>query len=46
MKALTIEQLQAKAVYLEQENAKLRSALLDYQVRLGVVKLKEADTDG
>lgn len=46
MDPLTPEQLQAKVIYLEQENAKLRSALLDSQVRSGAIALKEAGTDG
>lgn len=49
MDALTVEQLQAKVLYLEQENARLRSAVLDAQVRSGAIALsqpEEAKQDG
>lgn len=47
MEALTNEQLQAKVAYLEAENGKLRSALLDFQVRSGAIKLQpKEDSDG
>lgn len=36
---LTIQQLQAKCIYLAEENAHLRDALLDAKLQLGVIAL-------
>lgn len=34
---LTIEQLKTKTLFLEQENNRLRAALLDAQIKLGEI---------
>lgn len=36
---LTVQQLQAKCIYLAEENAQLRDALLDAKLQLGVIAL-------
>lgn len=36
---LTLQQLQAKCIYLAEENAHLRDALLDAKLQLGVIAL-------
>lgn len=38
---LTEQQKNVKIAYLEQENARLRSALLDYQILAGEISLGE-----
>lgn len=38
---LTLQQLQAKCIYLAEENAQLRDALLDAKLQLGVIALDE-----
>lgn len=38
---LTLPQLQAKCIYLAEENAQLRDALLDAKLQLGVIALDE-----
>ena len=43
MEPLTTDQLTAKILYLEDENNKLRSQLLDAQVRLGLIALAPSE---
>lgn len=44
---LSESQKDVKIAYLEQENNRLRSALLDYQIRAGEISLSgAAETDG
>lgn len=43
--ALNVEQLEAKAKFLSQENALLREALLDAQIKLGEIKLSPQQPD-
>lgn len=43
MEPLTTDQLTAKILYLEEDNSKLRSQLLDAQVRLGLIALAPSE---
>ncbi|MGX5360096.1 hypothetical protein [Kocuria sp. KH4] len=45
MKPLTLDQLAAKVLYLEQENALLRAESLDLKVRAGLIRLSDATAD-
>lgn len=42
---LTIQQLQAKCIYLAEENAQLRDALLDAKLQLGVIALDSQEPE-
>lgn len=41
---MTLEQWQAKALYLQQENEKLRRELLDERILAGVIRLESPET--
>ena len=41
---MTLEQRQAKALYLQQENEKLRRELLDERILAGVIRLESPET--
>ena len=43
MDDLTPAQMKAKVLYLEGQNAKLSSQVLDLSVRLGLIKLKDEE---
>ncbi|MFW0181264.1 hypothetical protein [Rothia sp. P5766] len=45
MAQLTESQLETKVIVLEQENARLRSAVLDYQIRAGEILLAPDEGD-
>lgn len=40
---MTLEQWQAKALYLQQENEKLRRELLDERILAGVIRLESPE---
>lgn len=42
---LTIQQIQAKCIYLAEENAQLRDALLDAKLQLGVIALDNQEPE-
>ena len=41
---MTLEQWQAKALYLQEENEKLRRELLDERILAGVIRLESPET--
>lgn len=41
---MTLEQWQAKALYLQEENEKLRRELLDERILAGVIRLDSPET--
>jgi len=41
---VTLEQWQAKALYLQEENEKLRRELLDERILAGVIRLESPET--
>ena len=42
---LTVQQLQAKCIYLAEENAQLRDALLDAKLQLGAIALDNQEPE-